>query len=178
MKMNPSNKNSKYNNKNSQHIARRGSDDFSNMAERMFAEFGMGRMNMGISNFFNEDRDFGNFARDFGDFDDNDDDMFSSGMGMSSNMRLGGSNQGIVSKPQGTVFTKSYSSSVKYDHNGVPQKEVYSSQSMSAIDDKGKKISEKQSAYQNSKTREEKAAHEKILDNKGKLNTYLSYFQY
>ncbi len=68
---------------------------------------------------------------------------------------------------QGTVITKSYSSSVKYDGNGQPQKETYSSQSISQTDGRGKTIGEKKSAYQNSRTNEQKAAHERVLDNKG-----------
>lgn len=66
----------------------------------------------------------------------------------------------------GTVITKSYSSCVKYDQNGQPQKETYSTSSIQATDERGKRIGEKQSAYQNSKTREQKAAQERYLDNK------------
>jgi len=70
----------------------------------------------------------------------------------------------------GTVIMKSYSSSVKYDRDGQPHKEEYSSQSMSTVDESGNRLGEKKSAYQNTKTREQKAAHEKVYDTKGNYN--------
>jgi hypothetical protein len=117
----------------------------------------------GLSNFMN--RDFGSFARDFDDF--GEDDFFSSNFSGMSN-RLGGleGNNGFGN--QGTVISKSYSSSVKFDENGRPQKETYSSQAVSHVDKNGKRIGEKQTAYQNTKTQEEKAAHERVINDKGK----------
>jgi len=39
---------------------------------------------------------------------------------------------------------------------------------MTHIDETGKKIGEKKSSYQNTQTKEEKAAHLRLLDDKGK----------
>ena len=74
---------------------------------------------------------------------------------------------------RGTVISsKSYSSTIQTG-DGQPQKEEYSSQSMSTVDETGKRLGEKKSAYQNTRTREQKAAHEKVYDIKGKyINIY------
>jgi len=48
---------------------------------------------------------------------------------------------------------------------------------MSLTDKNGKRIGEKQSAYQNTKTKEEKAAHERHLDNKGTEKLDLYYYR-
>jgi hypothetical protein len=66
----------------------------------------------------------------------------------------------------GTVIQKSYVSTVKYDQNGQPKKETYQSQSIKQIDKEGKKIQEKQQAYQNNQGLQ-KAAHERRLNDKG-----------
>jgi len=73
---------------------------------------------------------------------------------------FGGSNNG-------TFISKSYVSKVKYDQNGQPHKETYHTQSISQTDKNGKRIKEKQQAYQNSKTGIQKAAHERMLDDRG-----------
>jgi hypothetical protein len=70
-----------------------------------------------------------------------------------------------ISPGNGTVITKSYSSKIDYK-DGVPHEECYQSQSINQIKD-GHKISEKQEAYKNSKTGVQKAAHQRILDDKG-----------
>ena len=67
----------------------------------------------------------------------------------------------------GTVIQKSYVSKVKMGQNGVPEREVYQTQSIKQTDKDGKSIKEKQQAYQNTKTGIEKAAHERMLDNRG-----------
>ena len=66
----------------------------------------------------------------------------------------------------GTVITKSYSSKVDY-RDGRPHQECYQSQSINQIGRDGHKISEKQEAYKNSRTGVQKAAHQRILDDKG-----------
>ena len=67
----------------------------------------------------------------------------------------------------GTFISKSYVSSVKYDGTGRPHQEVYQSQSIKQTDKNGKKIQESQKAYQNSSTGVQKAAHERVLNDKG-----------
>ena len=66
----------------------------------------------------------------------------------------------------GTVITKSYSSKIDY-RDGQPHQECYQSQSINQIGSDGHKISEKQEAYKNSRTGVQKAAHQRILDDKG-----------
>ncbi len=68
---------------------------------------------------------------------------------------------------KGTVITKSYVSKVNYDDSGRPQRETYQTQSIKQTDQDGKKIKEKQQAYQNSKSGVQKAAHERVLNDKG-----------
>jgi hypothetical protein len=65
----------------------------------------------------------------------------------------------------GTVISKSYCSKIDYS-DGQPHEECYQSQSINQIKD-GHKISEKQEAYKNSRTGVQKAAHQRILDDKG-----------
>jgi hypothetical protein len=69
--------------------------------------------------------------------------------------------------PGSTVIQKSYVSKVNYGGNGEPQKETYQSQSIKQIDREGKKIQEKQQAYQNTGTGVQRAAHERRLNDKG-----------
>ncbi len=66
----------------------------------------------------------------------------------------------------GTFISKSYVSKVKYDDNGQPHTETYQTQSIRQTDKDGKKIQEKQQAYQNSLTGIQKAAHERKLNEK------------
>ncbi len=67
----------------------------------------------------------------------------------------------------GTCISKSYVSTVKYDGDGKPQKEVYQSQSIRQTDKEGKRIQESQRAYQNSMTGVQKAAHERLMNDRG-----------
>ncbi len=67
----------------------------------------------------------------------------------------------------GTFISNSYVSSVNYDNNGQPHKETYQSQSIRQTDNEGKRIQEKQQAYQNTRTGVQKAAHERMLNEKG-----------
>jgi hypothetical protein len=66
----------------------------------------------------------------------------------------------------GTVISKSYCNRVDY-RDGQPHQESYQSQSINQIGQDGHKISEKQEAYKNSRTGVQKAAHQRILDDKG-----------
>ena len=65
----------------------------------------------------------------------------------------------------GTVISKSYCSKIDY-RDGQPHEECYQSQSINQIKD-GHKISEKQEAYKNSRTGVQKAAHQRMLDDRG-----------
>ena len=65
----------------------------------------------------------------------------------------------------GTIISKSYCTRIDYS-DGVPHTECYQSQSINQIKD-GHKISEKQEAYKNSRTGVEKAARQRIIDDKG-----------
>jgi len=56
---------------------------------------------------------------------------------------------------------------VKYDGEGQPHKETYKTQSIRQTDREGKSIQEKQQAYQNTKSGVLKAAHERLLNDKG-----------
>ncbi len=58
-------------------------------------------------------------------------------------------------------------SKVKYDQSGQPHKETYQTQSIKQTDRDGKSIQEKQQAYQNTKSGVQKAAHERLLNEKG-----------
>lgn len=66
----------------------------------------------------------------------------------------------------GTMISKSYCSKVDYS-GGQPHQECYQSQSIRQVDKDGHKISERQEAYKNSKTGIQKAAHQRVLDDKG-----------
>ena len=66
----------------------------------------------------------------------------------------------------GTVITKSYSSKIDY-RDGRPHQECYQSQSINQIGKDVHKLSEKQEAYKNSRTGVQKAAHQRLLDDKG-----------
>ena len=66
----------------------------------------------------------------------------------------------------GTVISKSYCSKIDY-RDGQPHQECYQSQSINQIGQDGHKISEKQEAYKNSRTGVQKAAHQRILDDRG-----------
>ena len=65
----------------------------------------------------------------------------------------------------GTIISKSYCTRIDYS-DGVPHTECYQSQSINQIKD-GHKICEKQEAYKNSRTGVEKAARQRIIDDKG-----------
>ena len=67
----------------------------------------------------------------------------------------------------GTVISKSYVSKVNYDQNGKPNRETYQTQSIKQTDREGKRIQEKQQAYQNTRTGIQKSAHERVLNEKG-----------
>ena len=65
----------------------------------------------------------------------------------------------------GTVITKTFSSRIDYT-DGEPHEECYQSQSINQIKD-GHTISEKQESYKNTNTGVQKAAHQRLLDDKG-----------
>ena len=69
-------------------------------------------------------------------------------------------------KIPGKYVSHSHFSATKLDKNGKEYSENFQSQSISNIDNQGKRISERQQAYKNSRG-EDKIVHEKMLDNKG-----------
>jgi hypothetical protein len=92
---------------------------------------------------------------------DQDIDSFGFGPNIMSNfisMQSGGN--------KGTVISKSYVSTVKYDQNGQPQMQEYSSQSIDQFTKDGK-LSEKKQAFQDSVKGVKKASHQRILNDQG-----------
>ena len=66
----------------------------------------------------------------------------------------------------GTCISQSHVSSTKISKDGKEESENYKSQSISQIDKKGKRITERQQAYKNSEG-VDKISHERILGDKG-----------
>lgn len=66
----------------------------------------------------------------------------------------------------GTVLCKSYISTTKMNKDGKPEKECFQSQSINQYHD-GHRIQERQEAYKNSYSGVEKAAHQRMLDDRG-----------
>lgn len=67
-----------------------------------------------------------------------------------------------------TFSSQSYVSTVKDDGSGRgPQKELYENKKAGFIDQSGQKLEESQSRYKNSLTGVQKAAHERMLNDKG-----------
>ncbi len=142
-------------------------DDFDDPFESMMGGFGFS--NLGQIH----QRLFGNIERAFqgmgqlGDGMEEDDNQFQNRRGL---QRAGTNNfQGFFSMQgvgPGTVISKSYCSKVDY-RDGQPHQECYQSQSINQIGQDGHKISEKQEAYKNSRTGVQKAAHQRVLDDKG-----------
>ena len=142
-------------------------DDFDDPFEGMMGGFGFS--NLGQIH----QRLFGNIERAFhgigqlGDGMEEEDNQFQNRRGL---QRAGTNNfQGFFSMQgvgPGTVISKSYCSKVDY-RDGQPHQECYQSQSINQIGQDGHKISEKQEAYKNSRTGVQKAAHQRVLDDKG-----------
>ena len=66
----------------------------------------------------------------------------------------------------GTMISKTYCSKIDYS-SGQPKEESYQSQAIKQIGEGGHSISEQQEAYKNSMTGIQKAAHQRLLDEKG-----------
>lgn len=115
-------------------------DNFDDPFSNMMQEFRMPNFGRGFGSDF-----FGGGMRDF------EQQIFSMNSGMGNG---------------GTVISKSYVSKKKYNANGEPEDETYQSQSIQQIGKDGHKMKEKQEAYKNSRGIE-KAAHQKMLDDKG-----------
>ena len=73
--------------------------------------------------------------------------------------------QGAGSGP-GTMISKTYVSKVDYS-SGQPKEESYQSQAIKQFGEGGHSISERQEAYKNSMTGIQKAAHQRLLDDRG-----------
>ena len=66
----------------------------------------------------------------------------------------------------GTMISKTYVSKVDYS-SGQPHEESYQSQAIKQFGEGGHNISERQEAYKNSYTGVQKAAHQRLLDDRG-----------
>ena len=66
----------------------------------------------------------------------------------------------------GTMISKTYCSKIDYS-GGQPKEESYQSQAIKQFGEGGHSISEQQEAYKNTMTGVQKAAHQRLLDDKG-----------
>ena len=66
----------------------------------------------------------------------------------------------------GTMISKTYMSKIDYS-SGQPHEESYQSQAIKQFGEGGHNISERQEAYKNSYTGVQKAAHQRLLDDRG-----------
>ena len=66
----------------------------------------------------------------------------------------------------GTMISKTYCSKIDYS-SGQPKEESYQSQAIKQFGEGGHSISERQEAYKNSMTGVQKAAHQRLLDDRG-----------
>ena len=142
-------------------------DDFEDPFEGMMGGFGF--PNLGQIH----QRLFGNIEREFshmGQLDSGNEHHHFNNQN-SNALQRGGANHfqsffSMQGAGPGTVITKSYSSKIDY-RDGRPHQESYQSQSINQIGRDGHKISERQEAYKNSRTGVQKAAHQRVLDDKG-----------
>ena len=142
-------------------------DDFEDPFEGLMGGFGfpnIGQIHQRL--FGNIDREF----RHMGQLGSGNDDHHYNNP-HNEGLQRGGTNQfqsffSMQGAGPGTVITKSYSSKIDY-RDGRPHQESYQSQSINQIGRDGHKISERQEAYKNSRTGVQKAAHQRILDDKG-----------
>ena len=79
--------------------------------------------------------------------------------GLFISMQSGGSGPG-------TMISKTYCSKIDYS-GGQPKEESYQSQAIKQFGEGGHSISEQQEAYKNTMTGVQKAAHQRLLDDKG-----------
>ncbi len=142
-------------------------DDFEDPFEGLMGGFGfpnIGQIHQRL--FGNIDREF----RHMGQLGSGNDDHHYNNP-HNQGLQRGGTNQfqsffSMQGAGPGTVITKSYSSKIDY-RDGRPHQESYQSQSINQIGRDGHKISERQEAYKNSRTGVQKAAHQRVLDDKG-----------
>ena len=145
-------------------------EDFDDPFEGMMGGFGfpnLGQIHQRL--FGNIERAFQGFGR-LGDGNERANNRGHQNQNQNGLQRAGTNNfQGFFSMQgvgPGTVISKSYCSKVDY-RDGQPHQECYQSQSINQIGQDGHKISEKQEAYKNSRTGIQKAAHQRILDDRG-----------
>ena len=144
-------------------------DDFESPFEGMMGGFGFPNIGQLQQHLFgNFERAFGGMAGSLGD--GNEGQNRRQNQNREGFQRAGTNNfQQFISMQgvgPGTVISKSYCSRVDY-RDGQPHQECYQSQSINQIGKDGHKISEKQEAYKNSRTGVQKAAHQRILDDRG-----------
>ena len=144
-------------------------DDFESPFEGMMGGFGFPNIGQLQQHLFgNFERAFGGMAGSLGD--GNEGQNKRQNQNREGLQRAGTNNfQQFISMQgvgPGTVISKSYCSRVDY-RDGQPHQECYQSQSINQIGKDGHKISEKQEAYKNSRTGVQKAAHQRILDDRG-----------
>lgn len=137
------------------YVQRAFGDDFFDDDFGSFGNFGFGLGNRGGN------RMIGSRERDddglgfFGGFGSN----IMSEFGQFNNLRGSGN--------AGSCITKSYVSSIKYDSNGKPQKQEFSSQSINQINKDGTKISESKHAFADSEQGVKKASHQRMINDQG-----------
>ena len=95
----------------------------------------------------------------------NNQQQLSTGMPGQGRRGLFISMQGGGSGP-GTMISKTYCSKIDYS-GGQPKEESYQSQAIKQFGEDGHAISEQQEAYKNSMTGVQKAAHQRLLDDRG-----------
>ena len=114
--------------------------------------------------FYNDLDNYDNF---FGDFQDIS--QPSTGVNTRSNQGRNLSHDFTINSnsPNSSCFSRSFVSKSTYDGTGEPKKEVFQQETYSKVDEKGKKIKESKAAYENTYKGIQKAAHEKVIDEKG-----------
>lgn len=133
--------------------------DFSNFErfedpfERMFQQMNIPHLGFGIPSVFNIGNQGSNNRNQLSSSANNQNDFSSQLMGMR------GANPG-------TFLCKSYVSRVNYK-DGKPEKEVYQSQAINHYGQDGHKIHERQEAYKNEGAGIEKAAKQRMFDDRG-----------
>lgn len=137
-----------------------GDFDFSNFErfedpfERMFQSMNIPRLGFGIPSIFNIGNQASNNRNQLASPSENNQNDFS------------GQLMGMRGTGPGTFLCKSYVSRVNYK-DGKPEKEVYQSQAINHFGQDGHKIQERQEAYKNAGTGVEKAAKQRMFDDRG-----------
>ena len=147
-------------------------DPFENMGNRMGA-FGfpnianierqmLGHMQQEMNNMHQLGQDMENFGQNQPNNNNGQMQLRNNGQGPQGMFMHIGTNMG----GPGTMISKTYMSKIDYS-DGQPKEESYQSQAIKQFGEGGHNISERQEAYKNSFTGVQKAAHQRLLDDKG-----------